>query len=180
MKAFTIDSENDITVFASLKETKEAGVSGRETNAFCSQEELGALAENWPGARLVEIWNGLPGVKPVQKFTTRAVAVRRIWAAIQQLQPVSGTPSRALRSKSGRRKTTGTNVPRAVLPQNKASLVIALLQSPNGATLQGLMRATGWQAHTVRGFVSGHLKKKLGLKVRSFRRDGERVYAIKG
>jgi hypothetical protein len=41
------------------------------------------------------------------------------------------------------------------------------------------MAATGWQAHSVRGFISGQLIKKLGLRVRSFRRDGERVYAIK-
>jgi hypothetical protein len=41
------------------------------------------------------------------------------------------------------------------------------------------MRATGWQAHSVRGFISGQLGKKMGLRVRSFERDGERVYAIK-
>jgi len=47
------------------------------------------------------------------------------------------------------------------------------------ATLQAIMRATSWQTHSVRGFISGQLKKKLGLKVRSFQRDGERVYSIK-
>jgi hypothetical protein len=41
------------------------------------------------------------------------------------------------------------------------------------------MVATGWQAHSVRGFVSGQLVKKMGLRVKSYRRDGERVYAIK-
>jgi len=41
------------------------------------------------------------------------------------------------------------------------------------------MAATGWQAHSVRGFVSGQLIKKLGLRVQSSRREGESLYAIK-
>ena len=51
--------------------------------------------------------------------------------------------------------------------------------SPQVHLLVDSMRATGWQTHSVRGFVSGQLKKKLGLKVRSSQRDGERVYSIK-
>ncbi len=45
-------------------------------------------------------------------------------------------------------------------------------------TLQALMEASGWQAHSVRGFLSGKLSKQLGLRVESFRREGERVYAL--
>jgi Protein of unknown function (DUF3489) len=41
------------------------------------------------------------------------------------------------------------------------------------------MKATGWQAHSVRGIISGQLVKKMGLQVKSAMRDGERVYAIK-
>jgi hypothetical protein len=41
------------------------------------------------------------------------------------------------------------------------------------------MSATGWQAHSVRGFISGQLGKRLGLRVKSFERDGERVYLIR-
>ena len=61
----------------------------------------------------------------------------------------------------------------------KTAQVIALLQQPEGATLQTIVKATGWQTQSVRGFVSGQLKKKMGLKVRSSQRDGERVYSIK-
>ena len=57
--------------------------------------------------------------------------------------------------------------------------VIALLERPEGATLKAIVRATGWQTHSVRGFISGQLKKKMGLKVRSSKREGERVYSIK-
>ena len=41
------------------------------------------------------------------------------------------------------------------------------------------MAAAGWQAHSVRGFISGRLVKKMKLRVKSLQRDGERVYAIK-
>jgi hypothetical protein len=61
----------------------------------------------------------------------------------------------------------------------KTARVIALLERPQGATLKAIMRATGWQTHSVRGFISGQLKKKLGLKVASSVREGERVYSIK-
>jgi hypothetical protein len=80
MSVYTIDRENNITVFASLKEIK---ASGGETESFSNPEDLAALADQWPGARLVEIWSGLPGVEPVQRFTSRKVAVTRIWKAIQ-------------------------------------------------------------------------------------------------
>jgi hypothetical protein len=48
-----------------------------------------------------------------------------------------------------------------------------------GGNAEAIMKATGWQTHSVRGFISGQLKKKLGLKVRSARREGKRVYSIK-
>ena len=61
----------------------------------------------------------------------------------------------------------------------KTDQILALLKQPSGATLNQIMEATGWQAHSVRGFISGHVVKKIGLRVESFRRDGERVYSIK-
>jgi len=78
-----------------------------------------------------------------------------------------------------------TNKPASVPPvtlqpvPTKSEIVIALLRKPGGATLKTLMTATGWQAHSVRGFISGQLTKKLQLKVRSFKRDGERAYSIR-
>jgi uncharacterized protein DUF3489 len=62
---------------------------------------------------------------------------------------------------------------------SKTTRMIALLRRPQGATLQAIMKATGWQTHNVRGFISGQLKKKLGQKVRSAKREGKRVYSIK-
>jgi hypothetical protein len=56
-----------------------------------------------------------------------------------------------------------------------------MLQRKDGASLADIMKATGWQAHSVRGFISGALIKKAGLKVESFKReDGERAYSLCG
>lgn len=63
--------------------------------------------------------------------------------------------------------------------KTKAGRILALLKQPEGATLKAIMAATGWQAHSVRGFISGQLVKKLGLRVKSLRHQGERIYAIR-
>jgi len=62
---------------------------------------------------------------------------------------------------------------------SKTATILALIQRPEGATLAELMTAATWQAHSVRGFISGTLGKKMGLTVASAKReDGERVYTI--
>ena len=62
----------------------------------------------------------------------------------------------------------------------KQAMLIALLQAPDGATMDTIMATTGWQAHTVRGAMSGALGKKLGLIVTSAKEgDGARVYRIR-
>ncbi|MDP8988941.1 MAG: DUF3489 domain-containing protein [Acidobacteriota bacterium] len=63
---------------------------------------------------------------------------------------------------------------------SKAAKILDLLKRADGATLAELMKATGWQAHSVRGFLSGTVSKKLGLAVTSTKvEDGERTYSIK-
>jgi len=54
-----------------------------------------------------------------------------------------------------------------------------MLRAPDGATIEEIMAATGWQSHTVRGAMAGALKKKLGLEVTSEKVDGRgRVYRL--
>jgi hypothetical protein len=63
---------------------------------------------------------------------------------------------------------------------SKTEKVLDLLKRPDGATLKEIMKATGWQAHSVRGFLSGTVGKKMALEVASTKgEDGERTYSLK-
>src|SRR5258707_12616292 len=78
MTTYTIDTENSITAHASKQEAGEG-------ESFSSKQELASLVAEWPTNRLIEVWNGIPGLTPVKKFTDRKSAVSRIWEAIQSL-----------------------------------------------------------------------------------------------
>jgi hypothetical protein len=66
----------------------------------------------------------------------------------------------------------------AVPPKGKIGMVVVLLRRPEGATVEDMMAATGWRAHSVRGAMSGAVKKGLGLTIASEKTDGVRVYRI--
>ena len=171
MTIFTIDSENHIAAHGSASEITDKG-----SEHFTSEKELAQLAADWPGSRLVDIWNRIPGLTPVKRFTNRAVATARIWRAVQSL--VSGGEV-ALARRQAARKPTRQQPAHTDRKNTKQAQVVALLKRSGGATLQHLMRATGWQAHSVRGFISGALGKKLRLKIESFKTArGERAYRI--
>src|ERR1700693_667829 len=74
--------------------------------------------------------------------------------------------------------TTGNVKSPKVDPGSKQSRVIAMLQSPTGTTIAAMMKATGWQQHSVRGFLAGVVRKRLKLKLGSKKVDGNRVYQI--
>ena len=78
MTTYAIDAENSITALGS----QHADFQGE---IFATQQELADLAAAWPANRLVEVWNSIPGLTPVKKFTDRKSAVGRIWKAIQSL-----------------------------------------------------------------------------------------------
>ena len=131
---------------------------------FSSAKELDRLAEHWPGSRLVEIWNTLPGQKAVKKFTSRKAAATRIWRAIQSLAPHSApqTPSGARKRAKPSQRASRAGTRASTRPDTKTDKVVELLKRPDGVTLKELMAATKWQAHSVRGFISGTLKKENG------------------
>lgn len=182
MTTFTIDSENCITAHAGLP----AGAD--ESQSFRNQKELAALAADWPASRLVDTWNSFAGVapfddlKPVNKFSNRSVAVGRIYKAVERLagnvaQPAADTAAAKATTKKAPAKPKARHTKRtkadtsATRDGSKKSEVVELMSRKSGAALDEIMKLTGWQAHTVRGFVSGTVVKKMGLKVESLRSE---------
>lgn len=145
MKMFVIDSSNSVQ----LCRSKQAAC--RDGTCFANEKEFAACVSTWPLARLAAVWNRLPGVAPVRKFTDRRTALQRIWGALQALEPERHT---------------------------KSNLIVELLQRPSGATIAELMEVTRWQAHSIRAFLSAQLPKKLGHHAKSFEREGLRAYRI--
>jgi len=100
----------------------------------------------------------------------------------QKLSRADKPPGRRRNAKpAGRAKTTAQRAKKTAAPQrgSKTAKILALLKRPGGASLQQLQKATGWQAHSVRGFLSGTLKKKMGLRVHSAKlQDGQRTYRV--
>jgi hypothetical protein len=82
-------------------------------------------------------------------------------------------------SKKAKKTTRPIKTPVTARRGTKTAKILALLRRPIGASLPELRKATGWQAHSVRGFLSGAVKKKMGLRIDSVsREDGERAYRV--
>jgi len=124
--------------------------------AVASNEELHSAPLS--GKRLLALWNALPGVEKRRKVGDREALIDELWSAIEALPEPQSDAKRP----------------------SKQDEVIAMLRRPEGATVDEVANATGWQRHTVRGVFSGTLKKKLGLTIASAKEERGRVYRING
>src|ERR1700674_4117979 len=115
-----------------------------------SNEELHAAPLS--GKRLLALRNALPGVEKRRRVGDRDALIDQMW-------PDPEPQSNAKRP-------------------SKQDAVITMLRRPEGATVDEVASATGWQRHTVRGVFSGTLKKKLGLNLASAQEERGRVYRI--
>jgi nucleoid-associated protein YgaU len=200
MKTFTIDTENNISAFATPEEATATTATPFDT--FANEKELVSLVGQWPAERLVAIWNSLAGVTPVKSFKTTKIAAGRIWEQVQSLgetpkpkaerkakagapaakgAPAKDKPSKkAAPAKEAPKGKKAAKIEQSEAPREgtKTAQVVALLQRKNGSTLAEIMEKMGWQRHTVRGFMAGAMKK-AGYTVESFKPEGgERTYRI--
>ena len=200
MTTFTLDNDKNITAHDATPAAQDNVV------AFATEKELTKLSADWPITRFVEVWNAFAGappfgdLKPVKKFTDRKTAVARIWKAIQPLgeellrtsirdaeaklkaartAPAPAPPATPVAPKKAKaaKQATAKDAAPTARDGSKKAIVLELIRRADGASLKEIMEATAWQAHSVRGFISGSLGKKMGLTVESFKRtDGERAY----
>ncbi len=121
--------------------------------------------------------------KPTKPKPTKKAAVAKKGAHVAPAKAKPGKKaSPAKKTPKGQKKAPkAKKTAVAARDGSKTAKVLDLLKRPDGATLKELMKLTGWQPHSVRGFLSGTVGKKMGIAVTSTKgEDGERSYSVKG
>jgi len=115
---------------------------------------------------------------PVAVVALKAATKARVGKQGAHVAPAKG---KAAKKASPKKKAPkGATKAKGTRDGSKTAKILDLLKRKDGATLADLMKATDWQAHSVRGFLSGTTRKKMGLDVTSIKpEDGERTYSIK-
>src|SRR4051812_3863107 len=118
MKTFTIDSDNNITAYASQE---EAAAAQCDAQTFATAAGLQSILKKLPAATAVEIWNGMTGVTPVKKFTNGTIAAKRIFAQLQKLGGSAEASEAAPFTKAAKRAPKGKHKPAKARKAPKAA-----------------------------------------------------------
>ena len=169
---------------AALPPPKSLKVKGGALTTVLKSLIKKGLLEETPASPDAKAWRDTEDGRPITLTITKA--------GLQALDGGAGTgtakpasPGKAPVKKATATKKAAMTKPKdkaaapAARPGSKQALLIDLLERKAGANLDEIVEATGWQPHSVRGAISGTLKKKLGLTVTSERTEGRgRVYRI--
>ena len=113
-----------------------------------------------------------------QKGTSKKVATKKSGAPNGRKTAKGAKPKKT--AKTNKKAAKAERKAAAPRDESKGAQILALIRRPKGATLAELAKLTGWQNHSLRGFLSATAGKRMGLAVESTKReDGERVYSLK-
>jgi hypothetical protein len=144
--------------------------SQKERYCWKFRAPRGAL-RSCPAGLIAEVGLRWCGARP--SSTERRISMSKSAKKRSPSKSASSAPSA-----TPARRTAGDTRPESVNSGSKQSRVITMLESPAGATIVALLKATGWQPHSVRGFLAGVVRKRLKLELGSTKVDGTRVYRI--
>jgi hypothetical protein len=159
-----------------------ANLKGGAINVVLGSLHKRGLIEVVPAEGGDEIWREQDDVPVTLRATPAAFEALGIEGPAETTE-AAPSPSPKARRRNATRAPRAQNTAGSVAPkrETKQDLLIGILRRPEGATLAEIIAATGWLNHTVRGAISGGLKKRLGLDVGSEKVEGRgRVYRLGG
>ena len=145
-----------------------------KTNTEATQNEATAAAVAEQGA------NAAPEQATSKKVASQKKgAPKGQKAAKKAAKQAKATPKKQAKEKVASKKAAKVKEAKVPREFSKKSIVLDLLRRKDGATMAEIAKATGWQNHSIRGFISGNLMKKMDLPVESFKNEtGERTYRL--
>ncbi len=116
--------------------------------------------------------------QPAENATAKPTKKARVGARRANVAPAK--PKSGKKASPARKAPKGAKKAKGARDGSKAAKILDLLKRPGGVTSRELQKASGWQAHSVRGFLSGTVGKKMSLTVVSTKSEnGERTYSVK-